>query len=111
MIKRKIYIKDMHVNEEKPKGCFTDDSYIVVAIPSYKEKSRFVKESQKIDRADDIANFELLENFVTETCCYSTDDSSEKIKDFDNLLAFADGKIVLDWLTDLIMHGFVPKKS
>lgn len=111
MVKRKIYINQMEVGDQKPKGCFTDNSYVVIAIPSYKEKSSFVKESQKIDKADDIANFELLSTFVIEVHCIPVDFDDDLITDFDNVLAFADGKIILDWLTNMILHGFVPKKS
>lgn len=111
MVKRKIYINQMEVGDLKPKGCFTDDSYVVIAIPSYKEKSRFLKESQNIDKSNDIENFDLLSTFVIETSCFPIDNDGEEIKDFDNAMAFADGTIIINWLTNMILHGFVPKKS
>jgi hypothetical protein len=111
MLKRKLFIKDIELGDKKAGNCFTDESYIVVAIPSYKEKSRFMSESQKIEKGDDIANFELLAALVSDVSCYPLDDMNEEIKDFDNLLAFSDGQIILEWLMDMVRFGFVPKKS
>jgi hypothetical protein len=109
MIKKTFKVNEIEIGTEKTGGCFTDSSYIVLAIPSYKEKIRIKDEVAKLQAGDDIGNFELISAMVVEVSCESVD--GDLISDFDNLMCYRDGTVVVKFISDMMVHGFVPKKT
>jgi hypothetical protein len=114
MIKKKYFLYEMEVKNEqgevkKPDLCFADESYIIVKIPSYKDKlSMKDKVSQGENSA--LANLEMIESLVDTIHCIPLDDNENVVKTFDDLTCYCDSEVIIAWLSELIARGFVPKK-
>lgn len=118
MIKRKYLIKDIEVTKKDESGeavivkadsCFTEDSSITIKLPTYSEKLQL---NQKIKgSADDPeTNYQMVCDLVAEVDCVAID-NNERISTFDDLTAFGDGALLVEWITSLLHTGFVPKKK
>jgi hypothetical protein len=109
MIKRKFYLKDIESEGRKADQCFTDESYIEMRIPGFKEKIK-IKEQMTEVAKDEMKIIELLESFVSKVHCISFDDPDSIIDSFDDLTSFVDAEIVIAWMAGILRDGFVPKK-
>lgn len=117
MIKRKYLLKDIELTKVendvsvtlKADQCFTEESYIVVKLPTYSEKLA-ASQNFKGQENDAAKTFEIMNAMVIEVDCVAID-NSEKITTFDDLTAFSDGGVVIEWMGALMRTGFVPKKS
>ncbi len=108
-MKRKFLIADMEARGEKADKCFTPESYIVVKVPTVKEKLALVEKFRESEN-DQVKNLEALESLIIEVNARATDDLESLIDSFDGLSCFADSIVIINWLNDLISKGFVPKK-
>lgn len=108
MIKQKVFFSEIETEERKLKGCFTEESYLVIGIPSFTEKAKLTKQFATVDRNDPLQIFEILDQMVKEVSCNTVD--GQAVTDLDNLLAYADGAYLINYLTELITNGYVPKK-
>lgn len=110
MLKKKFYLKDMDLGFEAGENGFTDESYVIVDIPSLNEK---VQIKRKFDESKDgMAESDamaMLSGLVVEVNCIAIDDS-EEIKDFETLSCYAVGEKLIIWLGELTKNGFMPKK-
>jgi hypothetical protein len=109
MIKQKIKFSEIESEERKMKGCFTEASTVTLGIPSFTEKAKIKTEFGSVDQNDHMTVFNFMNKFVLEVDCKAVD--GQAIRDLDNLLAYADGALLINYLTELLVNGFVPKKS
>jgi hypothetical protein len=108
MLKRKYLFKDIVVNEKSPTNDFTEDSYIVIDYPSYREKM-VIHDKVASNPNDWRLNVEIYESLVFEVKALTVG-LLEEVNSFEMLTCLEDGKIITDWLMELAANGFVPKK-
>lgn len=116
MIKKKYLISDIEVTKsvngesvtKKAGTCFTEDSFIVINMPTFGEKLK-LQQKFKATEKDPEANYAMICDTVAEVNCKPLD-SDEILTTFDEITVFADGTIILDFLASLIINGYVPKK-
>lgn len=118
MIKRKYFLKDIEVSKKDESGekvtvkadrCFTDESSITIKMPTFSEKLK-LQEKLKNAEKDPEQNYLMICDLVDEVDCVAID-CNERISSLDDLTAFGDGALVIEWLTALLGTGFVPKKK
>lgn len=110
VITRKFMISEIEMGEKKANSCFTEDSYLVVKIPSAKEKMLFASKFKE-HREDQVKTLEMISDFIHSVMAKSLDDEVNVIDNFETITCFADATIIIDWLAALIGNGFVPKKA
>jgi hypothetical protein len=110
MIKRKFYLKDIKVGDAVANQCFTDESFITVKIPSVKEK---ISISDRLRGSEDnqVKNIDMIESLLADICCYPLDSEDEVVTNFDDLSCYADSLVIINFVTELMRNGFVPKKA
>ena len=87
---------------------FTDDSYLIVDIPSLREKLEL---KRKFEAAPDPeqSNFDAVVSLVKEINCKPID-SDLVIADWDTLTCYSFATPLLNWLGQVMANGYVPKK-
>lgn len=117
MIKRKYFLKDIEVSRKLESGetltvkadrCFTEESYVVIKLYSFSEKLKLQGQLKSAEKDADL-NYKMICDLLDEVNCVSID-SDEVISNLDDLTVYADGGIVVEFLTALLGSGFVPKK-
>lgn len=93
----------------KADRCFTDESYLIVKMPTYSEKLKLQSQLKNAEK-DPEQNYLMICDLVDDVDCLALD-NNERISTLDDLTAFADGALVIEWLTALLGTGFVPKKK
>lgn len=111
MIKKKYLIKDISFNDKKADSCFTDESFVIVDIPSFKDRMNMKDEFSNMSSDDWESNFQMLERFVNKVECTTNDEDATEVKTLDDLTCFADGILFMQWLGETLTHGCVPKKK
>lgn len=110
MLKKKFLINEMEVDGKKISEGFTDDSYIVVDIPSVKEKLDLKNKFNNADNQSELENIELMKSFIVTINCKPIDEV-DPITDFELLSCYAFGTSLMSWLGNMLANGFVPKKA
>jgi len=110
MLKKKFLVSDMELNGKKIGDGFTEDSYIIIDIPSVKERLLLKEKFNNAENVSYLENVELMKGFIVTISCKPIDDN-EIITDFDLLSCYAFGTELLTWLGELLASGFVPKKA
>lgn len=110
MLKKKFLVSEMEIEGKKIGDGFTDDSYIVIDIPSVKERLELKDKFNNAESKSEIENIELMKSFIVTISCKPIDDE-QIITDFDLLSCYALGTELLTWLGSLLANGFVPKKA
>lgn len=111
MIKKKFYFKDMEFQKTPLNSCFTDDSYVVINMPSYMDRVKLINQFDRSGSNDAYEkNCEIATSFVDEVFAMEKE-SGELITDLETLTIYQDGLLLLGWLIELLQNGFVPKKT
>lgn len=92
-----------------PDQCFTEESNLTVVVPTYTQKTSLIKRIQET-KDDPESNYKIICEMVDSVEAWPVD-SEEKITSFDDLTAFCDANLIIEWLTNLMINGFVPKKK
>lgn len=111
MLRRKFKFNDIEVNDRKVDECFTDDSYVIISIPSMKDKIEMQSKFSSLKPDDWNGNYELVKTFIHEIKCYTNDDEKTEIDNIDDLTCFTDGMLFIQWINHIIANGFMPKKA
>ena len=103
MLFKKMMFKDIAEDNG-----FTDDSYLIIDIPSLREKLELRK---KFEASTDVeqTNFDAVVSLVKEINCRPID-SDLAICDWDTLTCYSFATPLLTWLGQLMTNGYVPKK-
>jgi ribosomal protein L11 len=118
MIKRKYFLKDIEVTKKDESGelvtikadrCFTEESSITVKMPTFSEKLKIQHKLKNAEKEPE-QNYQMICDLIDEVDCVAID-NNERISTLDDLTAFGDGSLVIEWLTALLGTGFVPKKK
>lgn len=112
MIKKKFFLKD--IEHEKEDGTytiegFTDDSYVIIDIPSMREKISLHaqmrgKEKGEIEDFSIEATLKMITDVKAETI------EGDLIADVDHLSVYPID-VLIGFLGNLLRTGYVPKKS
>lgn len=87
---------------------FTEDSFLIVDIPSLREKLEMRKKFEAAPDADQ-ANLDSVVSLVKEINCKPID-SDLLICDWDTLTCYSFATPLLTWLGQVMANGYVPKK-
>lgn len=105
MLLKKVLFKDISDDNG-----FTEDSYLIVDIPSLKEKLSLKRNITKESEDDIEKNVEAIASLVKEINCTAIDDD-KTIADWDTLTCYAFSTQLVNWLGHIMLEGFVPKKK
>lgn len=87
---------------------FTEDSYLIIDIPSLREKLELRKKFEASPDAEQ-TNFDAVVALVKEINCRPID-SDLSIADWDTLTCYSFATPLLAWLGQVMTNGYVPKK-
>jgi hypothetical protein len=88
---------------------FTEDSYVVIDIPSVKEKMDFRSKYEGLGDSED-ANVKIIVSLISKVNCTPID-GSDLITDWDTLSCYSITTPFLKFLSEVVTNGYVPKKS
>ena len=118
MIKtRKYFLKDIEITKKLENGetsvsipntCFSEDSFVVIKIPSNGDKMRLQQKMK--DSKDPLENYKMICEML-ETVSAKTLDTEEEIDNLDDLTMYVDGGLVVQFITEILSTGIVPKKK
>lgn len=103
MLLKKMMFKDIAEDNG-----FTDDSYLILDIPSLREKLDFRKKFEASTDTEQ-TNFDAIASLVKEINCRPVD-SDLSICDWDTLTCYSFATPLLTWLGQVMANGYVPKK-
>ena len=112
MLKKKFYLNELEQVTEnginKMEG-FTDDSYVVIDIPSMREKLelRSLCRGKKDDEIEAIS-IEKVFSMVVEVHAETIE--GDLVRDMDHLTVYPI-PVLMHFLESLLRNGYVPKKS
>lgn len=112
MLKKKFYLKDVEFDdgkEIKTMVGFTDDSYVIVDIPSMREKLALNNEMRSISKEDvDSFSVEKVLSMIVDVKAETTE--GDLITDVDSLTVFPVDALI-GMLGNILRSGYIPKKS
>ncbi len=106
MLKKKFYLKD--IKKEDEDNYFTDGSYVIIDIPSMKEKLslRTLCRGKSEEEIENIS-FERIYSMIIEVCVETIE--GDIITDMDHLSVYPISSLI-EFLGELLKNGYVPKK-
>jgi len=104
-----MLLKKMMFKDIADDNGFTDDSYLIVDIPSLREKMELRKKFEA-SPDNEQTNLDAVISFVREINCKPID-SDVTINDWDTLTCFSFATALITWLGQVMANGYVPKKS
>ena len=102
-------IHEIELKGVKADQCFTEDSYVVLRLTTFKEKAAMAEKFKKAEK-DPVEVFSLISSFVVEVCAKPVDEVETTITDFDEIGYYSDSSTIAEYLVGVIGNGFSPKK-
>jgi hypothetical protein len=109
MIKKKFIVNEIEIDGKKHETGFTDESYIIVNIPSMAEKVQIGKKAEEAGVSGVEQTMELASEMLAEIYCDPVD-GSDLVCDFETLSCYQASTCIIQFLASLMANGYVPKK-